>query len=59
MQGYAFVVPKEGTIVRDPVSKNIVPAEGKKVKLDKYWRRRIADGDVSIKDDQPLEEKGE
>lgn len=47
---YVVVYPKAGMIVRDPNSKKIVPAEGMKVKLDKYWARRISDGDVVLKE---------
>lgn len=45
---YAVVKPKEGFIVRDPLSGLKLPAEGKKVKLSNYWNRRIADGDVDL-----------
>lgn len=39
-------------IVRDPFTKDILPVDGKEIDLTgpsgKYWRRRIADGDVVI-----------
>ena len=43
-----FLVPKAGLLIRDPVSKNILPAEGA-VKPwigpeGRYWRRRVNDG---------------
>ena len=51
MQGeYVVVYPKAGLVVRDHISKKIVPPEGMKVKLDKYWSRRISDGDVTLKE---------
>ena len=49
---YGFVVPKAGMIVRDPVSKLALPAEGKRVKLDSYWRRRVLDGDVTLQSEE-------
>jgi len=46
-----FLVPKEGLLIRDPVSKNILPPEGA-VKPwigpeGRYWRRRVNDGSCS------------
>ena len=55
---YVFVIPKAGQIIRDPVSKLPLPAEGKKVKLDTYWRRRILDGDVTVQGQEQNEEGG-
>ncbi len=50
MEGYKIVFPNAGLIIRDHVSKKIVPAEGMKVKMDSYWLRRISDGDVTAKE---------
>lgn len=42
-----FVKPaREGLIVRDPITKQIMPADGKEVTDSTYWRRRLRDGDV-------------
>lgn len=37
---------RPGLVVRDPVSMTPLPAEGKSVVLDSYWRRRLKAGDV-------------
>lgn len=42
------VKPGAGKIVREPKNGQIVPEAGLKVRLDKYWRRRLADGDVTL-----------
>lgn len=45
-----FVYPKAGIRVRDPVRKDLLPEKGREVAdNDIYWLRRIADGDVVIK----------
>lgn len=42
-----FLKPAEADlVVRDPVTRDALPAEGKAVVLDSYWRRRMRDGDV-------------
>lgn len=41
-----FVRPAEGLQVRFPGTNDILPAEGKHVPDDKYWRRRLAAKDV-------------
>lgn len=33
-------------VVRDPVTKEKLPADGAEKTLDTYWRRRINDGDA-------------
>lgn len=50
----AFLVPKPGLLIRDPVSKLIMLATGE-IKplagpLGKYWKRRLKDGSVIIQD---------
>ena len=49
---HAFVTPHKGAIVRDPISKAILPKEGKVVTLlggeGRYWRRRIRSGSVIV-----------
>ena len=42
----AFLVPKPGYVVRDPRTRQPLPAEGAEMELDSYWLRRLADGDV-------------
>ena len=41
-----FVKPAPGRLVRDPVSKRPLPAEGAEVPENTYWIRRLACGDV-------------
>ncbi len=43
-----FVKPKTGLVVRDPVSKRALPAEGADVPASGYWMRRLRDGDVIV-----------
>lgn len=38
--------PAEGRLVRDPKSKQPIPAEGAEVERSSYWLRRLKDGDV-------------
>lgn len=35
-----------GTIVRDPVTRQVLPDEGAEVEMTTYWLRRLAQGDV-------------
>ncbi len=41
-----FVKPGDGLQVRDPVTKALLPAEGKEVPETIYWTRRVNSGDV-------------
>lgn len=41
-----FVRPITENKVSDPILKDFVPKEGRKVTDSPYWRRRITDGDV-------------
>ena len=41
-----FVKPAPGLVVRDPVTKFPLPAEGREVQLSSYWQRRLNSGDV-------------
>ena len=43
-----FVKPKEGLLVRDEKTKQILPIEGKIVEMSTYWVRRLKDGDVEL-----------
>jgi hypothetical protein len=49
---YIFVKPREGTMIRHPKSKAIMPSEGFKILLEgkegKFWQRRINCGDLII-----------
>lgn len=44
-----FLIPKPGLVVRDPETLQVLPEEGDTVVLTSYWRRRISDGDVTIR----------
>ena len=46
MANKAFLIPKRGLTVRDPLTLQALPAEGAEVNLTPYWTRRVADGDV-------------
>lgn len=43
-----FVKPAESLVVRDPVTKLQLPADGKEVPENSYWQRRLRDGDVLL-----------
>jgi hypothetical protein len=44
-----IVKPAPGLKVRDPVKKDFLPDEGRKVSAtDLYWNRRLSDGDVIL-----------
>jgi len=38
--------PAPGRMVRDPVTRRPLAADGEPVELDTFWRRRLAAGDV-------------
>jgi hypothetical protein len=40
------VKPAPEKSVRDPVLRDLLPAEGRRVERSEYWLRRLADGDV-------------
>jgi hypothetical protein len=42
------VKPAEGRAVRDPVTKKLLPAAGREVPDNQFWRRRVRDGDVIV-----------
>jgi len=42
------VKPAEGRAVRDPVTKQLLPAAGREVPENQFWRRRLRDGDVVV-----------
>lgn len=55
-----YVVPKQGVIIRDPKSKNIMPTDGFYVPWTgaqgKYWRRRVMCGDVILSNENKKEQ---
>lgn len=42
------VRPKEGKIVRDPITREPIPADGVNVPLNVYWTRRILFKEVDV-----------
>lgn len=55
-----FVVPKEkGMILRDPITKRVLPDEGAFVKASSFWWRRIVSGEVRLVDKAETSDKGE
>jgi len=55
-----FVKPREGLLVRDPISKTPIPETGTNVDWSghagRYWRRRVKCGDVSIVEPEATKE---
>jgi Protein of unknown function (DUF2635) len=47
------VKPVDGRLVRDPVTKQLLPAEGREVPDDQFWRRRLRDGDIVLDTPNP------
>lgn len=43
-----FVRPKPGVLLRDPRSKQLLPAEGRNVEESGFWLRRIREGSVEL-----------
>lgn len=43
----AFLIPKRGLVVRDPMTLVALPAEGASVRMTTYWTRRLTAGDVT------------
>lgn len=52
------VVPASGRSVPDPEAGDLLPAEGREVPDNAWWRRRQADGDVTLKADKAQSTKG-
>lgn len=44
-----FVIPKQGLTIRDPETGRKIPSEGTEVSNTRFWRRRLQDGDVILK----------
>ncbi|MCU4119301.1 DUF2635 domain-containing protein [Variovorax sp. N23] len=50
-----YVKAAPGLMIRDPIFKDLIPAEGRDVPADSdYWQRRLRDGDV-VTADPPAE----
>lgn len=45
------IKPANGLIVRDPISAQILPADGQEKEITNYWARRILAGDVVVVED--------
>ena len=43
------VLPVSGRAVPDPEAGDLLPAEGREVPDNAWWRRRLADGDITTK----------
>lgn len=43
-----FVKPAEGLQVRDPVTRRLLPVEGKEVPENVYWMRRLRSKDIVL-----------
>lgn len=56
-----YIRPQKGFIVRDPVTKEIIPSEGREVTSSAYWLRRASENSVEIckKPKQSTKTKGE
>lgn len=52
------VVPASGRSVPDPEAGDLLPVEGREVPDNAWWRRRQADGDVTLKADKVQSTKG-
>ena len=44
-----YLIPKDGLIVRDPLTGKPLPKEGAPKPRTAYWLRRVRDGDVTEK----------
>ncbi|WP_324727325.1 DUF2635 domain-containing protein [Pseudomonas chlororaphis] len=43
------VVPAAGRAVPDPEAGDLLPLDGREVDDNAWWRRRLADGDITLK----------
>ncbi|KFK95022.1 MULTISPECIES: DUF2635 domain-containing protein [unclassified Serratia (in: enterobacteria)] len=48
-----YVIPSNGRSVPDPVKGDFLPKEGRNVADTNYWHRRLASGEVVLKDAAP------
>ena len=49
MSNRITVVPAAGRDVPDPEAGDLLPAAGRDVLDSAWWRRRLADGDITLK----------
>ena len=42
------IKPKEGMVVRDPITKQKLPAAGLQVLQNSYWTKKLRDGDIVL-----------
>jgi len=49
MSNRITVLPAEGRVVPDPEAGDLLPLEGREVLDSAWWRRRLADGDITLK----------
>lgn len=49
----AILKPAEGVKLFDPKTNQFLPKSGKRVTLDQYWTRRIADGGAILVEEKP------
>jgi hypothetical protein len=47
MPATKHLIPAPGRTVRDSKSLEALPAEGRAVEMTPFWKRRLADGDVT------------
>ncbi|MFA5397556.1 MAG: DUF2635 domain-containing protein [Methanogenium sp.] len=43
-----FLKPKNGLLIRDPVTKIILSADGCLTEMTNFWNRRVLDGTVEV-----------
>ncbi|SDT46148.1 Protein of unknown function [Pseudomonas sp. Z003-0.4C(8344-21)] len=49
MSNRITVLPAAGRVVPDPEAGDLLPPEGREVPDSAWWRRRLADGDITLK----------
>jgi hypothetical protein len=42
-----FLVPRAGALIPIPGERRMLAATGERVRVDRYWQRRLAEGDVA------------
>lgn len=53
-----IVVPAAGRAVPDPEAGDLLPSAGREVPDNAWWRRRLADGDVTTKAVKAAKQEG-
>ena len=43
-----FLKPKEGLLIRDPITKIILSEDGCLMEMTNFWNRRVLDGTVEV-----------